>query len=149
MLRFNGQFKGLEWKTEKRGNNVRTVAIVYVETPLPLDTVHVAELEQEPVFVTYSNPEVSAVVEAVAKLGDTRPVDSHLLLVNRDENQDVKFKIVHDANDFPPDVVGQFAQLTLMPEAQLSLEIQPHTPQLKLFGDDDADDDEYTAGFEA
>lgn len=147
MLRVSGEFKGVEWKTEKRGKTVRTVAVVLLQVPLPVDTDYVAELEQETVHVSYTNPDVSLVVEAVAELGQTRPVDSHLLLVGREENQDIRFKIVHDAKDFPPDILGQFAQLTVMPESQLSVEIQRHTPQLSLFGED-GDDAEYAAGFE-
>jgi hypothetical protein len=146
MLRLNGQFKSLEWKTDKNRKEPRTVAIIRVEVPLPVDINYVSELEQDRVRVTYTNPAVSMVVEGIGELGETRPVDSHLLLVNRDENQNILFKIVHDSSDFPPDFVLGVAQLTQEPETVLSMEIERYTPQLSLF-DEGEEDDEFVKDF--
>jgi len=146
MLRVSGEFKSLDWKVEKKGKRVRMVASVRLQVSLPIDTDYLAELEQEQVHVTYTNSGVSTVVEAVADLGKTRPVDSHLLLVSREENQDILITVIHDATNFPPALLEQFAQLTALPETQLSVEIQRHSPQLSLFGDD-GEDAEFAEGF--
>jgi len=146
MLRLNSTFVIFEWKHMKNSKLETPTAIILMRTPLPVDTAHFAELREERVSVRITNPDVNTIVDAVGNIKSVRPEDSQKLLLESGENQDVLFRLTFDGKDFSPQMAQELCQLTMSPTASLQVEIEQHTPQMKLFDNND-EDDEFADGF--